>query len=130
MKTVYIALLSLLLATAVFIGCGAGHPTITSISVTPATATAATSSQGNVGFSASGTFTNHQSRLLTVGDGLAWKSSDVTVASITSLGLSTCLKPGTVTITASAPANLQFTIGSGVNNTSATVTGTASLTCM
>lgn len=117
------------LIAVVSIGCGAGHPTITSITVTPGTASAATSSQGNVGFSASGTFTNGQSRMLTVGDGLSWSSSNVGVASISSLGLSSCLMPGTVTITASAPANLQFTIGSGVNNTSAKVTGTGMLTC-
>jgi hypothetical protein len=129
MKRFWTALFTLFSTTAVFIGCGAGHPTITSITVTPATASAPTSSQGQVGFSASGTFTNHQSRLLTVGDGLSWSSSNVAVVSITSLGLATCKMAGTVTITASAPANLQFTVGSGVNNTSATVTGTGMLTC-
>src|SRR5215471_5381834 len=119
---------SIFLAAALIIGCGAGHPTIRSITVTPASATAPTSSQGQVGFSATGNFSNNQSRLLTVGDGLSWSSSNVAVVSITSLGLATCLMPGTVTITASAPANLQITVGMGVNNTSARISGTGSLT--
>ena len=122
-------LTSIVLTAALVIGCGAGHPTIKSITVTPASATAPTSSQGQVGFSASGTFTNNQSRLLTVGDGLSWSSSNVAVVSISSLGLATCLLPGTVTITASAPANLQITVGTGVNNTASKISGTGTLTC-
>ncbi len=70
-----------------------------------------------------------KSRLLTVGDGLSWSSSNIPVVSITSLGLATCKIPGTATITASAPANVQITVGTGVNNTAATVSGTATLTC-
>ena len=122
-------LTSILLAAALIIGCGAGHPTIRSITVTPASATAPSSSQGQTGFSATGNFSNNQSRLLTVGDGLSWSSSNIAVVSISSLGLATCKLPGTVTITASAPANLQFTVGTGVNNTSMTISGTATLTC-
>jgi|SRR5215467_15339371 len=50
-------------------------------------------------------------------------------ATIGSTGEATCSGPGTVTITASAPENLQITVNNGVQNTSNTVTGTASLTC-
>ncbi len=124
-----IALLTLVLTTALVIGCGAGHPTIQSVAVTPSTATAASSSQGTVGFTATGNFSNHQSRMLVLADGLSWQSSNIPVASINSLGMATCKIPGTATITATAPANLQFTIGSGVNNTSMTISGTAMLTC-
>ena len=130
MKNAYLFLLSVVLLSVMLIGClGAGHPTITSITVSPATATAASNPQGTVGFTARGNFTNNQSRDLGVNDGLSWSSSNVALVSINSLGSATCKLPGTVTITASAPANLQFTVGTGVNNTSATVTGNASLTC-
>lgn len=129
MKKSYLVLPSLVLVAILIIGCGAGHPTITSITVTPATATAASSSQGTVGFTATGNFSNNQSRLLVLADGLSWSSSNIPVASINSLGMATCKLPGTATITGSAPANLQFTVGSGVNNTSMTISGTAMLTC-
>jgi hypothetical protein len=124
-----IVLLALVLIATLMMGCGAGHPTIMSVTVTPSTASAASSSQGTVGFTATGNFTNNQSRMLVVADGLSWQSSNIPVASINSLGMATCKIPGTATITGSAPANLQFTIGSGVNNTSMTVSGTAMLTC-
>ena len=120
----YLALIALLLA-----GCGAGHPTITKITVAPATATATSVPQTAVGFTATGTFANNQNRMLGVSDGLTWQSSNINLVSINSLGKATCKAPGSVTITASAPANLQFTVGTGVNNTSMTISGTASLNC-
>ncbi len=129
MEKLQFVLLSLITASVLLMGCGSGHPTITSITVTPASATAPSSSQGQTGFSATGNFSNGKSRLLTVGDGLSWSSSNIPVVSITSLGLATCKIPGTATITASAPANVQITVGTGVNNTAATVSGTATLTC-
>jgi hypothetical protein len=129
MKNLYLVLLPLVLLASLLMGCGAGHPTITNVTVAPATATAASTPQTAVGFTATGTFANNQSRALNVADGLTWQSSNITLVSIDSLGSATCKMPGLVTITASAPANLQFTVGSGVNNTSATVTGTAMLTC-
>jgi len=129
MEKFRLVLLASITATALLMGCGAGHPTITSITVTPTSATAASSSQGTVGFTATGNFTNHQSRMLVLADGLSWSSSNIPVASINSLGMATCKVPGTATITVTAPANLQFTVGSGVNNTSMTVSGSATLTC-
>lgn len=110
-------------------GCGALHPTLTGITVAPANATAPSSPQTSVGFTATGNFTNNKSRGLNVADGLSWSSSNISVVSINSLGSAECKMPGTVTITAKAPANLQLTIGTGVNNTSATVSGSAMLTC-
>src|SRR5260370_32692814 len=127
-KSCIVSLALVLIATLV-IGCGAGHPTIQSVTVTPSTASAASSSQGTVGFTATGNFSNHQSRMLVLADGLSWQSSNIPVASINSLGMATCNIPGTATITATAPANMQFTIGSGVSKISITIRGTAMLTC-
>ena len=104
--------LFILLAVTFLIGCGAGHSNLTSITVSPQTATATSSPQGQVGYTAMGNFQNGKSRELSQVDGLSW-----------------CSAPGTVTITASAPQNLQFTVNNGVQNTSATVTGTATLIC-
>jgi hypothetical protein len=108
------------------IGCGAGHPNLTSITVTPQSAT--TTLQGQVGFTAMGNFSDHSSRELSQADGLSWRTSTAG-ASIGSTGEATCLGPGTVTVTASAPENLQLTINNGIQNTATTVRGTATLIC-
>jgi hypothetical protein len=123
----------LLLAAAVGLaGCGAGHANLTSITVSPQTATAA-SVNGQVGYTATGNFANGKSRELNQADGLSWKTSPTTdgsvAATIGSTGEATCSASGTITVTASAPENLQFTINNGIQNTSSTVSGTASLTC-
>jgi hypothetical protein len=122
----------LLLAAAGFLGCGAGHANLRSISVSPQSATAL-SSQGQVEYSATGNFANGKSRELSQVDGLSWKTSPTStgaaVATIGSTGEATCSAPGTITVTASAPENLQFTVNNGIQNTSATVSGTAMLTC-
>jgi hypothetical protein len=112
----------------IFIGCGAGHPNLTTITVSPATATAVSATQGQVGYTATGHFSDGSSRELSQVDGLSWKTS-TTAASIGSTGEATCLAPGTVTVTASAPQNLQVTVNNGVSNTSATVSGSAQLIC-
>jgi hypothetical protein len=117
----------------VFIGCGAGHANLTSITVSPQSATATSSPQGQVGYTATGNFANGKSRELSRVDGLSWKTSPTNngtvAATIGSTGEVTCSAPGTVTITASAPENLSFTVNNGVQNTSKTVSGTATLTC-
>jgi len=122
----------LLLAAAGFLGCGAGHANLQSITVSPQSATAS-SSEGEVGYTATGNFANGKSRELSQADGLSWKTSPTSAGSaaaeIGSTGDATCSAPGTITITASAPQNLQFTISNGIQNTSATVSGTATLTC-
>ena len=115
------------------IGCGAGHANLTGITVSPQSATATSSPQGQVGYTATGHFANGKSRELSQVDGLSWKtsptSSGAVAATIGSTGEVTCSAPGTITITASAPENLSFTINNGVQNTSKTVSGTAKLTC-
>ena len=124
--------LLLLLAAVGLAGCGAGHANLTSISVSPESATAS-SNQGQVGYTATGNFANGKSRELSQADGLSWKTSPTpsgsVAATIGSTGEVTCSAPGTITITASAPENLQFTINNGIQNTSTTISGTASLTC-
>jgi hypothetical protein len=117
----------------VLIGCGAGHANLTSITVTPQSATTTSNPQGQVGYTAMGNFSNHTSRELSQVDGLSWKTSPTmagtVAATIGSTGEATCSAPGTVTVTASAPENLQLTVNNGVQNTSPTVTGTAMLIC-
>ena len=120
-------LLFLLATVVALLGCGAGHANLTSITVSPQSATT-TSNHGQVGYTATGHFANGKSRSLSQVDGLSWKTS-TTAATIGSTGDATCSAPGTVTVTASAPQNLQFTVSNGVQNTSTTVTGTATLIC-
>jgi hypothetical protein len=121
-------LLFLFVAVVALVGCGAGHANLTSITVSPQSATTTSNPQGQVGYTATGLFANGKSRSLSQVDGLSWKTS-TTAATIGSTGDATCSAPGTVTVTASAPQNLQFTVNNGVQNTSATVTGTATLIC-
>jgi uncharacterized protein YjdB len=88
---------------ALLVACGAGDPRLTSIAVSPSSATASSSLQGQVGFSATGTFSDHASRELHLADGLAWTSSKTVVATIDDTGEATCVSPGSVPITATAP---------------------------
>lgn len=115
------------------IGCGAGHANLTSISVSPQTATTTSSPQGQVGYTATGHFPNGKSRELSRVDGLSWKTSPTSsgsvAATIGSTGEATCSAPGNVTITATAPENLQLTVNNGVQNTASSVSGTATLDC-
>lgn len=111
-------------------GCGAGHPTLTGISVTPSTATAPITTQGGVGYTATGMFSDHSSRMLTQADGLTWATSNGLVAGISDSGTATCVRAGVVTVTATAPTNLTITVTNTVMNTSPKTSGTASLTCM
>src|SRR6185312_9060168 len=114
-------------------GCGAGHANLTSVTVSPQSATTTSSPEGQVGYTATGNFANGKSRELSQVDGLSWKTSQTSTgtvaATIGSTGEVTCSAPGTVTITASAPQNLSFTLNNGVHNTSMTVSGSATLTC-
>jgi hypothetical protein len=123
--------LFVLMAALILIGCGAGHANLTSITVSPQSATTTSSPQGQVGYTAMGNFQNGKSRELSQVDGLSWKTSPTSTgtvaATIGSTGEVICSAPGTVNITASPPQNLQFTLNNGVQNTSATVSGTAML---
>lgn len=123
-------LLVLAALTIAMIACGAGHPTISSITVTPATATAPISPRTDVQYTATATFTDKSSRELSVADGLTWTTSNSSVATISDTGSATCLAVGQVTITATAPSDLTITVNNGVNNTSPKVNGTAQLSCV
>jgi len=123
MKYLPVVLFSVLLTVA----CGAGHPNLKSLTVNPASAVANTN--GTLGFTANGIFTDNSSRTITAADGLSWRSSNPAIASIDDAGLATCNAAGQVTITASAPVNLQLTINNGISNTAQTVRGTATLNC-
>ena len=84
----------------VVIGCGAGHANLTSITVSPQSATTTSSPQGQVGYTATGNFANGKSRELSQVDGLSWKTSQTNTgtvaATIGSTGEVTCSAPGTV----------------------------------
>jgi uncharacterized protein YjdB len=83
-----------------------------------------------VQFTATATFDNQSSRELTIADGLTWTTSNSNIATINNNGSATCVAPGAVTITATAPSELNITVNNGVNNTSMNVNGTAQLTCV
>ena len=129
----YLQLVLAALGAMALIGCGAGHANLTSITVSPQSATTTSNPPSQVGYTAMGNFSNHTSRELSQVDGLSWKTSPTmagtVAATIGSTGEATCSAPGTVTVTASAPENLQVTVNNGVQNTSPTVTGTATLIC-
>ena len=109
------------------LACGGSADTIQTVSVSPPQAQG-TAPNGAVNFTATGTFANNQSRLLTSQDGLMWTSSNTSVATINPLtGQGTCLTEGVVTITASVPADLTF--GAGGHTSSNKVSGTATLQC-
>ena len=127
---VTLAVLPLFAAVVLLLGCGAGHPTLTGITVTPSTATASITTQGGVGYTATGMFSDHSSRQLTQADGLTWATSNGLVAGISDSGTATCVRAGVVTVTATAPTNLTITVTNTVTNTSPKVSGTSSLTCM
>ncbi|HZU42033.1 MAG TPA: hypothetical protein VE994_05125 [Terriglobales bacterium] len=122
------SLLAVIVCAALLIGCGAGHPTIRSITVSPQTAKGTVNS-GTVVYTATGNFTDNTSRQLTVADGLTWASSNTVVATIDDGGAASCKSIGTVTITATAPQNLTITVGTGINNSSTKISGTAQLVC-
>jgi hypothetical protein len=110
-------------AVVILVGCGASHANLTSITVSPQSATTTSNLQGQVGYTATGNFANGKSPELSQVDGLSRKTSPTSTgtvaATIGSTGEATCSAPGTVTVTASAPENLQFTVNNGVQNTSA-----------
>jgi trimeric autotransporter adhesin len=126
MKTLFAV--SILCVSAIILGCGAGHSNLQTIAVSPNPGNAAVTE--NVVFTAKGTFANNTSRNLTAADGLSWTSSNTAVATIGSnSGSANCVAAGSVTITATAPENLQITVNNGISNTSTNVTGTATLNC-
>ena len=130
MKPKLTLLVFALLASLLLAGCGAGHPTLTGITVTPSSATASIATRGSVGYTATGMFSDHSSRELTQADGLTWATANGQIAGISDSGMATCVRAGVVTVTATAPTNLTITVTTTVTNTSPKVTGSAALTCM
>ncbi len=125
MKHLVIALVCATLA--LFSACGGSSNTIKSVQVSPQQAEG-TAPNGAVGFTATGTFENNQSRLLTSEDGINWSSSNTTVATINpTTGQATCLTEGTATITAAVPSDLTYQGGGHTSST--TVSGTSTLQC-
>jgi hypothetical protein len=113
---------------ALLLGCGGSADTIQSVQISPPQGQG-TAPNGAVGFTATGTFKNNQSRLLTSQDGLTWTSSNTTVATINPLtGQAICLTEGSAIITASVPSDLVF--GVGGHTSSNTVSATAGLQCV
>jgi len=119
-----------LIAALMLLGCGAGHPTLTGISVTPSSATASIATRGSVGYTATGMFSDHSHRQLTQADGLTWATANGLIAGISDSGMANCVRAGVVTVTATAPTNLTITVTDTVTNTSPKISGNASLTCM
>jgi hypothetical protein len=118
----YKAVVLLILMAALFPSCGSSSPTLRSITVSPNPASA-TSLQSTVSFSAMGTMSNNSTRSLSSNNGLVWGSSNPTVATIASSGVATCLSSGSITITATAPDNINK------GSSAAAVSGTATLSC-
>jgi hypothetical protein len=101
-----------------------------SMVISPANADARTSPQGQVQFSAMGTFSKAPSPApvpFVAPYSGSWATSDLDVATIDQTGLAQCVPgtAGTVTITAIASSNA----GMGTQNMSTAVSGTAKLTC-
>ncbi len=123
----YLGIVFVCAALALFSACGGSSNTIKSVQVSPQNAQG-NAPDGTVGFTADGTFESGQSRLLTSQDGLAWSSSNTTIATINpATGQATCLTDGTVTITAGVPSDLTYQ--GGGHNSSMNVNGTSSLQC-
>ena len=114
---------------ATWMACGAGHPTITHLTVAPAMAQAPVSPPTDVQFTVTATFTNNNNRELTAVDGLTWASANTSIATISDNGSATCLAVGPAAITATAPTDLNLTVNNGINNTSPKITATAQLNC-
>jgi uncharacterized protein YjdB len=124
----YARTLVALAAVLSLLACGGSSNNIASIQVSPPQAEG-TAPNGAVNFTATGTFQDSQTRLLTTQDGIQWSSSDTAVATINSLtGQATCVAAGSAVITAKVPNDLTF---QGGGHTSSTfVTGTAGLQCV
>jgi hypothetical protein len=123
-------LAGVILGAALLAACGAGHPKLSSISVTPTSATATAASRGTAEFTAKGNFDNNSSRTLTVADGLTWDTSNHAIATVSDSGTAKCLAVGVVQVIATAPVDLNITISNGIQNTSTKISASAQFTCM
>jgi Bacterial Ig-like domain (group 2) len=131
-------------AAVVLWSCGNGSAKLQHVMVSPAMTSAATIPAQPVQFTAQGTFNNNTTRPLTLADGIVWTSSNARIARVDGIGIATCVSPGSVAITATAPTTSHPIFSSqGSSTTSAvfipggtgvagapTVSGSASLTCV
>jgi hypothetical protein len=102
-RAVFSCLLSIIIGT-LLLSCS-GNYTLTSIQVTPATAT---SSLGTtVQFTATGTYTHgsHPPKTETITNSVTWTSSSPAVATVNSSGLATPVSAGTTNITATTSSS-------------------------
>src|SRR5437870_11630030 len=113
-------LLFLVVAVVALVGCGAGHANLTSITVSPQSATTTSNPQRQLGYTATRNLANGKSRELSQVDGLSWKTSPTSTgtvaATIGSTGEATRSAPGTGTVTASASQDLPPTANNGVQH--------------
>lgn len=113
-----------------FAGCGSSYTSnrvLESITVTPAKASAQGSSNGQVQFTATGTFSHPPSPAqvpFTAPYSGGWQTSNPDIATINAAGVAQCVASGSVTVTAMASANK-----GGAGAMSVGVRGTAQLTC-
>jgi hypothetical protein len=115
------------------VGCSSMNSTsnrvLQSMTLSPANADAQ-SSQGQVQFTAMGTFSKTPSPApvpFVVPYTGTWATSDTNIATITQAGLATCVLGATGTVTISATASTNS--GQGTQATSTSVSATAKLTC-
>src|SRR5207245_9989384 len=105
-------LLFLVAAVVALVGCGAGHANLTSITVSPQSATTTSNPQGQVGYTATGNFANGKSRELSQVDGLSWKTSPTSTGTVAdtigSTGEASYYATGDVSVTASSNDNIQL----------------------
>ncbi len=111
------------------LGCSSGMNTVASrrlqtITLTPATATGHDTSDGQVQFVATGSFTSAPTPVTPL-QASSWLISDAGIATVNSTGLAQCLAGtmGRVTVKAVASS------GSDMVSTSTAVTGTAQFSC-
>jgi hypothetical protein len=110
--------------------CRSGPPKITRVQVDPQNAQVG-GPGSHLAFTAVGMFANRQSRNLTAADGVAWSTSDSSIASInSSTGQATCNTSGTVAITVRVPESVTLAPNSKNHHTSDDVTGMANLFCL
>ncbi len=111
------------------LACQSGPPKITRVQVQPQNAQVG-GPGAHLAFTAVGIFANRQSRDLTAADGVAWSTSDSSIASINSSGQATCNTSGTVAVTVQVPAGVRLAMNKAPRHSSDDVTGMANLLCL
>jgi hypothetical protein len=133
--TMFLSVWVLAMSSIATIGCGSMNSSpnrvLQSMAVTPASADAQTFPQGQVQFTATGTFSKLPSParvpvpFVSPYSG-SWISSDPNIASINQSGLAQCVSGASGTVMVKAVASSNSATGPAM---STAVTGTASLTC-